>query len=255
MAERENPTWIDELFKSPVYEQEYAGTESDAERAIEESKFIAEQLELKNTDRVFDLACGSGRHVLLIAEQAGSVVGLDISERFIAKAVSVAEENKIGNIEFAAGDMRDIEYDREFDAAYNFFTAWGYYSDEENFDILVRVFRALRPGGRFLLEMINRDALMRRFHAQNWHELKDGTLVLSEQSFDLSSGRMTSSRTYLHENEKRIIEIVHHIPSSDELVRMFERAGFSDVRLVASPGGGEAGIDTKRIAVIGKKNA
>jgi SAM-dependent methyltransferase len=149
--------------------------------------------------------------------------------------------------------MREIKYENEFDSAYNYFTAWGYFSDEENLDVLARVHRALKSGGNFLLEMINRDALMRRFQPQNWKLCTDNTIVLAEHSFDSETGRMTSTRTYVNEDEKTTIEIVHHLPSSDELVRMFRRAGFTEYRLVSAPDGGKAGIDSIRIAVIGTK--
>lgn len=64
--------------------------------------------------------------------------------------------------------MRELSFDAEFDAVYNYFTSWGYYDDETNFDILKRVHHALKPGGRFLLEFIARDALMRRFKDRDW---------------------------------------------------------------------------------------
>lgn len=79
------------------------------------------------------------------------------------------------NARFIIGDMRELAFDAEFDAVYNYSTSWGYYDDETNFDILKRVYRTLRSGGRFLLEFIARDVLMRRFKDRDWSELDDGT--------------------------------------------------------------------------------
>ncbi len=249
----DTPKWIDQLFNSPIYEKEYADATSDSERAVSESEFIIKELGLKESDRVLDLACGPGRHAILIAPEVNGITGSDISQRLIEKASSTAEEKKVQSINFVVEDMREIEYENEFDGAYNYFTAWGYFSDEENFDVLTRVRRALKDGGSFLLEMINRDALMRRFQPQNWKLCTDKTIVLAEHSFDSETGRITSTRTYVNEDEKTTIEIVHHLPSSDELVRMFRRAGFTECRLVSAPDGGKAGFDSFRIAVIGAK--
>jgi len=245
--------WVEDLFDDPVYDLEYAKVLEDEDRTTREADFIAREVGLSAEHEVLDLACGHGRHALVIAKRVSRVVGYDRTERFLEHARKRASESGVANVEFIVGDMRELAYESQFDAAYNFFTAWGYYSDEENFDVLVRVARALKPGGRFLLDMINRDALVRRFQSRDWQELEDGTIVLYEHWLDFATGRVHSKRTYLRPSGRKTVELDHRVPAPEELMRLFAEAGFAETRLVSFPDGGALTMDSRRLAVIGTK--
>ncbi len=244
--------WVEDLFDGP-YDSEYEETLADTERTAREAEFIIRELDLKETDRVLDLACGHGRHALEVAKHVAEMVGYDRTKRFIEYAKKWAADRRVTNVQFVVGDMRELTFNAEFDAAYNYFTSWGYYDDETNFDILKRIHRALKSGGRFLLEFIARDALMRRFKTRDWSKLNDGTIVLYEHSFDFETGRQHSWRTYKKESEARVIKIDLRIPAPEELLRLFREAGFADTRLVQAPNGGKVTMNSFRIVVIGTK--
>jgi len=245
-------SWVDHFFDSGLYEREYAGLSENAELAERQAAFIAATLELGPGDSALDLACGGGRHAIALAGRVASVTGFDRTPRMLEMARQRAESAGADNVSFVEGDMRELDYDAEFDAAYNYFTAWGYYSREENQDVLVRVRRALKPGGRFLLETLNRVAVMRRFQETMWHETPDGTVVLMEHEFDFAEGRMLNRRTYMKDGARETVEIDHELPGPDGYVQRFREAGFSDVRLLSAPDGGEVTIETRRIAVVGR---
>jgi len=122
-----------------------------------------------------DLACGHGYHAQVVAGHVAGVVGYDWTKHFIEYGQKWAADRGVTNARFIIGDMRELAFDAEFDAVYNYFTSRGYYDDETNFDILKRVCCSLKSGGRFLLEFIARDVLMRRFKDRDWSELDDGT--------------------------------------------------------------------------------
>ncbi len=245
-------SWVEELFDGP-YDSEYAGILANTEGTAREAEFIIRELDLRQTDRVLDLACGHGRHALVVAGHVAEVVGYDRTKRFIEYGQKWATDRGVTNVRFIIGDMRELAFDAEFDAAYNYFTSWGYYDDETNFDILKRVCHALKPGGRFLLEFIARDALMRRFKDRDRSELDDGTAVLTEHSFDFETGRQRSRRTYRKGSETKTVEINLRIPAPEELLRLFRESGFTQTRLVQAPDGGKVTLDTRRIAVIGSR--
>ncbi|MBN1345918.1 MAG: class I SAM-dependent methyltransferase [Phycisphaerae bacterium] len=246
-------SWVEAFFDDPTYDIEYAGLLGDKERTAKEAAFIIRELALSGKDRVLDLACGHGRHALEVAKAVTHVVGYDRTDHFLAHARKQAEELGVANVEFVRGDMRELDYEDEFDAAYNYFTAWGYYCDAENQDVLARVVRALRPGGRFLLEMINRDALLGDFRPRSWQELEDGTVVLVEQRFDFETGRSLTKRIYLRGSDRRTVETDVRLPAPEESVRMFRQAGFARIRLISAPEGGALTAKSWRIAVIGAK--
>src|SRR5207248_11796274 len=89
--------------------------------------------------------------------------GQDLSEVFLDRARADAEARSM-EVNWILGDMREIPFVDEFDAIINIFTAFGYLeSDAEDQRVLHQVHKALRPGGRFLLELMHRDALVRGF--------------------------------------------------------------------------------------------
>lgn len=119
-----------------------------------EAEFIRTALKLKPGEEVLDLACGYGRHAILLARRGIKVVGLDCTERYLEMARRRAERIPA---EFVCGDMRTMDWEERFDAAYCFFTSFGFFDDDTNLDVLRRVACALRPGGRFLLDVQNRE--------------------------------------------------------------------------------------------------
>jgi SAM-dependent methyltransferase len=81
--------------------------------------------------------------------------------------------------------MREIPFEDEFDAVINVSTSFGYLETEnEDRKVLREVHKALKPGGRFLLEVANRDDLMRRYATASVEtdSLEDGTVVVWRSS-------------------------------------------------------------------------
>jgi SAM-dependent methyltransferase len=245
--------WVESFFEDPSYDLEYADVLTNTERTAREAAFLARELVLTPASRVLDVACGHGRHAVALAPVVREAVGLDRTSRFLDHARQTARSLGLTNLTFVVCDMRQLEFEAAFDAAYNYFTAWDYYTDGENVDVLARVRRALRPGGRFLLEMVGRDALMRRFAPRDWRRLADGTTVLEERSFDFETGRARSRRTYVGSRGTRTVDLDHQVPAPDHLVAMFREAGFVSPRLLSAPDGGKVGLDSFRVAVLGTR--
>lgn len=59
-------------------------------------------------------------------------------------------------------DLRELAYTARFDVVINWFTSFGYFDDAGNQRTLENFRRALRPGGKLLIEQHNRDAVVRR---------------------------------------------------------------------------------------------
>ena len=59
--------------------------------------------------------------------------------------------------------MRKLDFDAEFHAIYNWGGSFGYFSDAENLEVVRRFARALRRGGRVLIDQPNREYILRHF--------------------------------------------------------------------------------------------
>lgn len=118
----------------------------------------AEALRLANVQmgqHVLDVACGTGRGTVGLAQavgSAGKVDAMDLSEAMLAQARSKIEGLGLAQrVEFKQGNARELPYpDGTFDLLYN-----GYMFDLIPIDgfmpILKEMLRVLKPGGKLVL--------------------------------------------------------------------------------------------------------
>lgn len=125
----------------------------DMQEARDEIGRMIGWLDLEPGASVFDLCCGMGRHSLALADLGFRVTGMDLSEALLREAKRRDTE---GRIDWLQGDMREVPADGGYDAVVNWFTSFGYFSDDrENTKVLGEISRLLVPGGRFLIDYLN----------------------------------------------------------------------------------------------------
>lgn len=109
--------------------------------------------EIPSGAKVLDLGCGAGLDSLLIAQRAGSVVGIDFSESMLELARSSAAVLGVSNVEFRQGDAERIQAD---DACFNVAIVNGIFNLNPARDEIFReLARVVRPGGAvFAAELI-----------------------------------------------------------------------------------------------------
>jgi SAM-dependent methyltransferase len=142
--------WFVDWFDSPYYHLLYNHRDyEEAERFI--SRLCA-HLQLKPGARIWDLACGKGRHSLAMNRLGYHVTGTDLSEN----SIRAASEQSNASLSFVVHDMRLPFRSNEFDAVFNLFTSIGYFENhEDNFLVFRNVNDALKPGGYFVVDFFN----------------------------------------------------------------------------------------------------
>lgn len=150
------------------------------EWARKDVAFLSRQLPLPRYRRLLDLCCGPGRHALRLARQGYGVTALDRDEAVIVEARDLAVDAK-QEIAYIVGDMRRIDaLAGEFDAVINMWQSFGYFDDETNRNVLRHVHHKLTPGGRFILDMYNRDYFERHHgHQETGQREINGVIVES----------------------------------------------------------------------------
>jgi SAM-dependent methyltransferase len=139
------------------YATAFDGSTADmawTERTVSEVDRALKMLKPAGGERILDLACGSGRHSHELARRGFAVVGADISPELIEIARGAEPGGEVGFIE---GDLRELELEAEFDIVLNLNDgAIGYFETEvENRRTFEVIARALRPGGRNLIQLPN----------------------------------------------------------------------------------------------------
>lgn len=171
------------------------------ERTAREVEGVIQILALPLGAKVLDLCCGHGRHTIPLAKAGYQVTGLDLSEVFLKRARQDAAAADVA-VTWVRRDMRDIPFQNEFDAIVNLFTAFGYFDDKaENQKVLEAVARALKPGGRFLIDVINRDYLAKVFLPRDWEQLGE-ILTVSASLATCQSGRFVAFCLWLSDHKK-----------------------------------------------------
>lgn len=152
-------SWFEDWFDSPLYEKLYS--HRNEKEAAQLAALIAKKIPKTKYPDLLDLGCGRGRHSITFAKMGYTVTGVDLSEEAILKAQKIACKQKINNIRFLIGDMRD-PLPQRFDAVLNLFTTFGYFSkDSENIRVLKNVRTMLKTNGMFVLDFLNQNQVVK----------------------------------------------------------------------------------------------
>jgi ubiquinone/menaquinone biosynthesis C-methylase UbiE len=224
------------------------------ERTDYDVRGIIGALSLTPGNAILDLCCGHGRHAVLLAERGYQVTGLDFSEVFLDYARREAEAKGV-TVRFVYSDMRAIPFENEFDAVINMFSAFGYLENEdEDFKVLQQVQRALKSGGKFLIETVSREGVIRHFNPSFVDHLKDGGMVIEERSFDLLASRNNVTMTKISpDGRKAEYRYSMRFYTLTELTHMLERAGLQLDGYYGSLYGRTLTMDSFRMVVVAHK--
>jgi SAM-dependent methyltransferase len=244
--------WYREFFDD-LYLRVYQPLEAP-EQVRKEVDFIVKALDMPQGVKILDLCCGQGRHSLELARRGFQVVGVDLSEALLYAARKRAESEGL-SVTFLHCDMREIDFADEFDAVINMFTSFGYLESEaEDEKVLGKVAQALKSGGKFLLDVVNRDRLVRDFQAREWHAADEGWLVLEERTFDHLSGRMETRWVCVARDGVRYERLSSvRLYTASELRTMLERAGLKVTNLFGDYDGSPYSWDSQRLIVVACK--
>lgn len=222
------------------------------ETTAEEGAFVAERAKLSPGAKVLDLCCGYGRHAVELASRGCRVTGLDLSAMMLEQARRDAASRKV-EVRWVRGDMRTLPFGTAFDTVISMFTSFGYFEGEDgNFRVLEDVARALVPGGRFLIETVNRDFFVRHFEQSSWLR-PEGLVVLEDRSFDPITGRSRVDVTVIEgDRERRYFHSVR-LYTFTELQMLMHAAGLTVTHVWGDFDGGDYDWDASRMIVLAEK--
>lgn len=211
---------LEEYTDPYLYDAEYGGYQGDFDLF----------LSLISKGNVLDLACGTGRLAIPMAQKGLNVVGLDTSESMLALA---REKNKKLPIEWIHGDIRDFQLNETFDLILmsgNAFQAL--LSEEDQLQMLGCVRKHLKSSGLFVFTTRNpqdndfKDVSVFEF----WHDFRDHlgdeVKVYGQQQSDPSQQIVTYTTKRVWKDQETLTHIHLRFTPYEQLIELLERAGF-----------------------------
>ena len=180
------------------------------------------------------------------------MTGLDRSRRLLDRAAVLAASHR-QHLGLVAADMRRLPFaDASIDAVVNLFNAFGYLEDEAQDElVLAEVARVLAPGGRFLQELANREALVRDWHDSRVLRNDDGLVVLQERTLDLLRSRDLARYTLVGPDGRRTSrEVAIRLYTLTELAAMLDRAGLELLEVDGDLDGGPLELDSSFVVTL-----
>lgn len=238
------------VFEPDDYLYFYGDTLTE-QRTGQEVEFLVNELRLDRPVRILDLACGYGRHANRLAQLSHSVVGVDITLGFLKIAEKDARAKGV-NVSYIHRDMRDIDFEQEFDRVVLLFTSFGYFEDEDNLRVLDNVARALKPGGLFCFDTLNRDMFLKTFLPYHVTE-KSTDLMIDRITFDSMAGRFYNRRMVIRDDKRKDKPFFVRLYSPTEMRNLLARVGLSIDRIYADFGSKPFTGESRRMIVIAGK--
>ena len=180
--------WFAEWFDTPYYHILYKNRDNHEARVF--IKSLVDLLQLPEASSVLDLACGKGRHSITLNEFGYTVLGVDLS------AQSIAHANQFSNssLSFAVQDMREPIQSKRFDAVFNLFTSFGYFSSKhENEKVCQAMAQMLNSGGKLVIDFMNAQKVIQNLVPSELKKVQDiefdikriysGTHIIKQISF------------------------------------------------------------------------
>jgi len=209
--------WFETWFGSPYYKVLYQHRDE-----LEAREFVENLLKYLNPlpdSRMLDIACGEGRFAKQLAEHGFDVTGIDLSHYSIEKAQKDANDK----LHFYVHDMRYPFYINYFDYAFNFFTSFGYFTQNRDNVLAAKSFAAaLKKNGLLVVDYLNKDYTLQRLKPVSEIQRGDLTFHIKKQ---LSDGHFVKDISFVdtEKRERHFKESVAAFTLSD-FIKIFKEA-------------------------------
>jgi hypothetical protein len=131
--------------------------------------------------------------------------------------------------------------------------SFGYFDDKGDSEFLHRVSRALRRGGRFLLDIHVAETLFPKYREDSWSRVGD-FLVLEKRSFHHTTSRIEVDWTFVHDERRATHHSSIRIYAYREVIDLLKRSGFGDFRAFGAMSKEPFGLGSPRCLLVAVKS-
>ncbi|MGA1869342.1 MAG: class I SAM-dependent methyltransferase [bacterium] len=222
--------WWEDLFDE-IYLLTDARSVCNSEVTTQEVCFIKKILHMDKSASILDLCGGQGRHSLELSRSGFmDVTVLDYSHYLIEIGKRRAQQEKL-TTKFIQGDARHTGCPGE---SYHFIitmaSSFGYFINEgENEKILREAFRLLRPNGTMLLDLPDKEHVIRNFKPFSSHNATRDIVVNREREL---GDDIIFTREIVTSKEKGCLRDRNYcirLYSPEKIANLMRSSGFSSV--------------------------
>jgi len=242
--------WYKTFFQGIVLDMWRKAVTPEQTRA--EADFLERHLRLRPGARVLDVPCGSGRHAMALAARGYSLTGVDLSLESIEEARRLSAEGRFP-VQWRHGDMRDLPWESEYDAACCFGNSFGYLEPEGMRVFVSSLARTLKPGARFALDTgMTAESILPNLLEKQWARLDD-ILFLEENRYLPLESVFETTYTFVRGGETHVGTGRQCVYTVRELLALLGEAGLSTLEVYRSLAGEAFEVGAPYLLLVAEK--
>jgi len=221
--------WWQTLFNS-LYLKTDADLLDDKELTRKEVDLFVSILGMAPEDKILDLCCGQGRHVIELARRGFSnVEGYDRSQYLIRKARKRAKRENF-HIRFREGDARKLPYPFDtFDIVTILGSSFGFFDSTcDDRKVIEEVFKVLKPNGKIFIDISDGDYIKKNFQPRSWEWLDRKHFVCRERVLSSDGERLICRELIGHIDKGIIVDqfYAERLYNKESLFELLMTSGF-----------------------------
>ncbi len=191
--------WVDEYISTQLLETHL---NQDIDLASRKETTISSTVEWilnkvpGNRLTILDLGCGPGLYTEKLAESGHLVTGIDFSPNSIAYARESASKKRL-DISYRKQNYLELEEENKYDLIVMIFTDFGVLAPDQREILLTNIYRALKPGGTFLFDVLNENYSGKEPDSKEWE--------LSEKGFWRNRPYLAITESFFYEKQNVIL--------------------------------------------------
>ena len=227
---------------------------------IEESiEWLVNSIFEEDENKILDLGCGPGFYSKRLAEKGYSVTGIDLSKNSIEYAKSQVENTDL-DIEYIRQDFLKMDYENEFDIVLLIYCELGALINEERDTLIENVYRALKPGGKFIFDVFTANNRDEKDLDRKWELSQKGFwdekpyLALTETfSYEEEDTFLNQTIVINNDEEISLYRIFEHVYNKESITEVLNKFGFINHAFYSDVAGQKYSQESKTLAVVTEK--
>lgn len=212
-----------------------------------------------NKPKLLDLGCGPGIYAEEFHKAGAKVTGVDFSKRSIEYAKDSVKERDL-DIEYFYKNYLELEYENAYDLITLIYCDYGVLSPEARKTLREKVYKALKPRGKFILDVFTPVNNLEKKETNTWIHCEKGGFwkpneyLYLESTFIYPQDITLTQYTILENQDKvEVIRVWDEAFTKDKLIKEFSDNGFKNFEFYDDVSGKAFTGESKTMCIVMEK--